>query len=81
MVAEEEEDVVSILCVNRMCLKCFLLVFACSCDIFLLLNKKVVEEVGVVAEEEEDEVEEGVEVHQVVEAVEGGIRYKILTIT
>ena len=78
MVAEEEEDVVSILCVNRMCLKCFLLVFACSCDIFLLLNKKVVEEVGVVAE---DEVEEEVEVHQVVEAVEGGIRYKILTIT
>ena len=66
---------------NRMCLKCFLLVFACSCDIFLLLNKKVVEEVGVVVEEEEDEVEEEVEVHQVVEAVEGGIRYKILTIT
>ena len=80
MVAEEEEDVVSILCVNRMCLKCFLLVFACSCDIFLLLNKKVVEEVGVVAEEEEDEVEEEVEAHQVVEAVEGGIRYKLLTI-
>ena len=37
-----------------------------------------------VAEEEEDEVEEEVEAHQVVEAVEaveGGIRYKLLTIT
>ena len=38
------------------------------------------EEVGVVVEEEEDEVEVEVEAHQVVEAVEGGIRYKLLTI-